>query len=96
MDATHVLVSVKKACLVKMDSEEVDSWYDEEKESIFEKFLLASEDKKNRKEAEKKYKKEMKKLKEKYVKLSEKSNKPNLIKKYSAKAQELVKKIKKK
>ena len=60
-----------------MDEEEVDSWYEERKQKIFDGYLENIERNKNKEEAEKKYKEEMKKTREKYIDLYEKALKQN-------------------
>ena len=54
----------------KMDLDELESWYDEQKERLFEKLKKDSE--KDKKKAELDYKNEMKKTREKYNKNFEK------------------------
>ena len=64
-----------------MDEEDIDIWYDEEKEKALDEYMKAINEKKDKKEAEKKYKKKTKKLREKYEKLYEKSKNPSFVKK---------------
>ena len=56
-----------------MDEEEIDSWYDEEKEKAMAEYLSDINKKKDRKEAEEKYKGKLKSVREKYPIIYEKS-----------------------
>ena len=76
MDATTARVFANK-----MDEEDIDSWYDEEKEKLLEEYMKTLDGKKEKKEAEKKYKERMKKIREKYEMLYEKSKNPGFVKK---------------
>jgi len=82
---------------IKMEEEEVDAWYEEEKQKIFDKYLeninsLSPNDSKsqkriskrgkNREEIEKEYKEGMKKTRERYMHLYEKSKLPTFSEKY--------------
>ena len=69
---TPALVIVKNHFSNKMDPEEIDSWYEEQKEILFENFTTKRDTDKN---AEAKYKKEMKKLRIRYEKLIDIENK---------------------
>lgn len=66
-----------------MDTEEIDLWYEKEKEKALDEYLTRIENNKNRDESEKLYKQKTKKLREKYVVLYEKSLKPGFMKKIS-------------
>ncbi len=77
-----------------MDLEELDIWYEEQKEKIFDEYVKAAENRENKQEAEEKYKENMKNVREKYTQLYEKTRKPTLKKKYSAKIKDLKEKIK--
>ena len=69
--------------------EELDSWYDDEKETLFEKFLIEQEDEKKRPSADKRYLEAMKKLREnyekKYVKIAKGAGKKNILDKIKEK-----------
>lgn len=49
-----------------MDEEEIDNWYEEEKEKILQKYLTGLEEKSKRDAAEKKFDEDMGALQEKY------------------------------
>ena len=76
-----------------MDEADIESWYDEEKEKALEKYMKDIDEKKNRKEAEKKYKEKTKKLRKKYARLYEKSRKPSFVKKCLDKIKEYMNKL---
>jgi hypothetical protein len=67
----------------KMDTQEIELWYDGEKEKAFKEYLAKVEENKDKNNAEKEYKEKTKKLREKYIKLFEKSLKPGFFKKIS-------------
>lgn len=96
MPFMHLFLQENPIRINKMDMEEIDAWYEEEKEKIFNVYLQNKESKKNHEKAEKLYKESMNKTRKKYSEMYEKSNKPNLIKKYSAKIKESMDKLKKK
>lgn len=74
-----------------MEEEGVDSWYEEERQKVFNKYLENIEKNENREEAEKKYKEEMKKIREKYMNLYEKSKKASERAKVFKKNLEMIK-----
>jgi len=76
-----------------MDEEDIDSWYDEEKEKALDEYMKALNEKRDKKKAEKKYKEKTKKLRERYEKLYEKSINPGFIKKYLIKIRAFTDKL---
>ena len=68
-----------------MDEEDIDSWYDEEKEKALDEYMKALN--------EKRYKEKTKKLRERYKKLYEKSIHPGFIKKYLIKIRAFTDKL---
>lgn len=61
-----------------MDEEEIETWYDEQKERLTEKYRLLIEKAKNKEKIEKEFRKELDKLHKKYERLSDKTIKRNL------------------
>jgi len=76
-----------------MEEEEVDSWYEEEKQKVFNEYLDNIEKNKNKEEIEKRYKEQMKKTREKYMDLYEKSKQPTFSEKYFGWFKSLIDKL---
>ena len=77
----------------KMDTEDIDLWYDKEKDKALNEYITGVENKKDRKEVEKLYKEKTRKLREKYVALYEKSLKLGFMKKISIKIKMFMDKL---
>lgn len=57
---------------IKMDDEEIDSWYEEEKQKCLDEYLKGIESSKKHEEAEKKYNERLDRLMGKYNQMMEK------------------------
>lgn len=58
-----------------MDYEEIDAWYEEQKQELVNEYVKALEEKKDRKEIEQEFKNKMKKIHKKYKILFDKNRK---------------------
>ncbi|MEA2036431.1 MAG: hypothetical protein U9O94_02905 [Nanoarchaeota archaeon] len=76
-----------------MEGEEVDAWYDEEKQRIFDNYLKNLGKNNDKEKLDKEYKKEMSDLRKKYITLYEKSKKPSITKKVSGKVNKFMDKL---
>ena len=80
-----------------MNEEELEAWYEEEKERIFEAYEKAVQENKEGEKGtvklDEKFKKDMKKLRKKYDELFTQTLKPNKVKEYSKKIRTLMDKL---
>ncbi|MBN1503274.1 hypothetical protein JW930_07080 [Candidatus Woesearchaeota archaeon] len=63
-----------------MNHEEIDAWYEEEKQRLYEKFEKEVANKKNKERAKQRYKKAMDQLQQKFSRLSSKTTNSDLRK----------------
>lgn len=63
-----------------MNPEEIDAWYEEQKQELLNKYLKEIEEKKDRKKIEQEFNSNMQKIHKQYEKLYEKSKRQNEIK----------------
>ncbi|HLG23424.1 MAG TPA: hypothetical protein VI564_00675 [Candidatus Nanoarchaeia archaeon] len=81
---------------MKMDEDEINEWYEEEKEKILEEYTLKLEEKKDREKAESEYHEKLGKVMEKYNKLMLEKLEPKKQNKFNEMVEELRNKLIKK